>query len=126
MLQDLWSSAVQQVVLFIAQILLVGFLVWIHRLVPLLHKWVKQHLSIKERMFLEQVGKEAYRFAEAAYRNAGGPAKLTQALNYATAVANRQGLHLTSAELRASIEQAVWMAKQQEQGANEVNTEKQP
>lgn len=119
MLHPWWTDFLQQVVLLVLQVLLASGLVWLHKLVPIVLKWLRQHLTDKERAFLDKVAKEAYWFAETTYGNAGGPEKLTQALNYASAVANKHGLEVTSAEFRAVIEQAVWHAKA-EQSAGQV------
>ena len=44
-MQSIGSSVVQQVLLILLQLLIVGLLAWVHSLVPLLQNWAKHHLT---------------------------------------------------------------------------------
>ncbi|WDL95992.1 phage holin, LLH family [Alicyclobacillus sp. ALC3] len=111
-MQQIWMNVLDRAVLVLLQLVIISLLVLLHRSMPMLKRWLDSHTTLKERQVLGQIGREAFRYAEAAFSTSSGQERLSHALSYASTVASRQGLHLSESELRAAIEQAVSEAKQ--------------
>ena len=67
--------------------------------------------TLKQREWLQQVGDEAYHFAERTFDGYQGEAKLYQASRYVRDRAEELGISLSNSEIRAVIEKA-WLEKQ--------------
>lgn len=106
-MQTVWISILHQVILVLVQLLVFGLLVWVHRYMPILRKWMEQNLNEKERKVLAMIGKEAFVFAEQAFRDLHGQGKLDQAMKYALSIIDKKGLSYTEDEVRSAIENAV-------------------
>lgn len=112
-MQSIGSSVVQQILLILLQLLIVGLLAWVHSLVPLLQNWAKHHLTGQERQVLMQVGKEAVVFAETAYGQLNGTQKLGYAMDYVAKVLGANKVRVSPQEIRAAIEMALLESKKQ-------------
>lgn len=111
-MHELWVTILSKTLLWLIQVLVVSFLVGVHRYAPALHRWVDHHTTLTERQVLAQIGKEAFRYAETVFTSSPGQVKLDQALKYAANVAQNKGLKVSEQELQSAIEQAVQDAKQ--------------
>lgn len=65
-------------------------------------------LTAAQRELLHRIAGEAYAYAETAFKDAGGPAKLAEALQYASEQLKKRGVTVTPIELQAAIEN-VWL-----------------
>lgn len=61
-------------------------------------------LTAAQRELLHRIAGEAYAYAETAFKNAGGPAKLEEALKYASEQLKKRGVSVSAVELQATIE----------------------
>lgn len=65
-------------------------------------------LTAAQRELLHRIAGEAYAYAETAFKNAGGPAKLEEALKYASEQLKKRGINISNIELQSAIEK-VWL-----------------
>jgi len=79
----------------------------------LFFRWQRQashyyaaRLSVSRREWLHRVGQEAYHFAERAYADYDGPAKLNEAVKYVLEHSKRHGIDVSYQEIRAVVESA--------------------
>lgn len=65
------------------------------------------HTNEKDRELLHKIGKEAFSWAEALYKEHDGDRKLQEAFEYASEKLKAVGVDVSGDEIRASIEKAV-------------------
>jgi len=65
------------------------------------------HTNEKDRELLHKIGKEAFAWAEALYKEHDGDRKLQEAFEYASEKLKAVGVDVSGDEIRASIEKAV-------------------
>ncbi|RIV20102.1 hypothetical protein D2Q93_12260 [Alicyclobacillaceae bacterium I2511] len=112
-MHPVWSGVVQQVLLILLQLFIVGLLAWLHTLMPVLQNWAKHHLSAQQRQLLMQLGKEAVVFSETAYGSLNGAQKLGYAMDYVARVLGATKVQVSPQEIRAAIEMALLESKKQ-------------
>ncbi|ASS74461.1 hypothetical protein CIG75_05290 [Tumebacillus algifaecis] len=63
-------------------------------------------MSVRQREWLNLIGREAFHYAERAFTHYDGPAKLNEAVKYVLERSDQQGVEVTYPEIRAVIEKA--------------------
>lgn len=64
-------------------------------------------LTATQRETLHKIAGEAYAYAETAFKDTGGSAKLAEALQYASSQLINRGINVSELEVRAAIEKAL-------------------
>jgi hypothetical protein len=76
---------------------------------PKIDEWITSHISANHRQMIQDLGHEAFAYAETVYRDKNGADKLHEALAYFQAHMDKCGLtNLTYDTIRAAIERA-WL-----------------
>lgn len=105
----------EQITQYATEILLaaIGVLVvlakaWLAGLKQKAEAYLESKTTAEQRKTLVLLGKEAFSFAETAYKDLGGADKLEQAKKYLEEKAAVVGIKLTAEEVKAAIE-AAWL-----------------
>lgn len=122
-MHDLIMQAVSDVLtaVFLAALGLIvrlALLEW-RKVQPRLDEWLEKQVDASTRELLARVGREAFVFAETAYRQLSGPERLQYALEYATRVLNQYGVKVTPEEISAAIHSS-WLEDKRAQVAAEA------
>lgn len=70
--------------------------------------YIDAKLTATQREMLHRIAGEAYAYAETVLRGAGGEAKLSEALQYASNQLKKRGINVSAEEIQAAIEKA-WL-----------------
>ncbi|MBX6353883.1 MAG: phage holin [Thermoflavifilum sp.] len=112
-MNSVWSNLLDNLALFLLQLGVLVVLAGIHVLIQRAQDWLNHHTTLTQRQIIMQVAQEAVVLAERAFADLNGQGKLNQAAAYMQSVLARRGIQLTDAEIRAAIEGALQVAKQQ-------------
>lgn len=80
--------------------------------------WIDSKTSNSERDLLHKVAAEAFAQAEALYLHLSGPARLQQAIAYASATLEQRGVQISPEEISAAINKA-WLEDKRSKDANQ-------
>lgn len=123
-----WLNGVmQQVLMMLVQLAALGLIAILLYLKQKITTYIDAHTTLKQRQVLEQLGREAFSFAETVYPSLDGPAKLNEATKYMiSALSNHNMNQVPMTDMRAAIENA-WLHDRRASGVpvtkNNVSTE---
>lgn len=83
-------------------------------------KWIRAHTSKSTQQFLESLAKEGYAYAEKWYKNQGGEAKLSGAVNYVMKKINLTQIGLTREDVTGAVQKA-WQDYNNNRKQSKVN-----
>jgi hypothetical protein len=75
----------------------------------MVRRYIVHALSDRDLALLRQIAAIAVQYADQTFKDADGPAKLTEAMKVADAMIASYGLTVTSEQLRAIVEAAVYL-----------------
>lgn len=100
------SNTLHELLLIGLETLLLLGIALFHRFRQMAAQYCASKTTAAQREWLRLVGVEAYHYAERAFLQFDGPAKLNEAVKYVLDRADSYGLHITYPEIRAVIEKA--------------------
>lgn len=112
-MQEQVSQYVAQVLLALMALLTVLIKIWLEGLKRKAEAYYEARTTAEQRQTLALLGKEAFSFAEAVYRELDGPGKLERAVEYVELKAAAAGIRVPAEEIRAVVE-AAWLDKKRE------------
>lgn len=107
-MQEQISGYVTEIALALVAIIAVYLRAWLNSLKTKAENYFEQRTTAEQRKTLAILGKEAFSFAETAYREMKGKEKLGQAVLYLQKRADSLGIKVSIEEARAVIE-AAWL-----------------
>lgn len=110
-MSDLLSPYVQQGLTVVIQIAALAAIYGLAILRRKIEVYMQANLDVKQTELLHLLGKEAFAFAETAYKELQGPDKLSAALDYLQKQAKAKGIPFDPEAARAAVEKA-WVEVQ--------------
>lgn len=107
-MQEQISVYITEIALAVLAIIAIYFRAWLDGLKKKAENYFEQRTTAEQRKTLAILGKEAFSFAETAYREMKGKEKLGQAVLYLQKRADSLGIKVSIDEARAVIE-AAWL-----------------
>ncbi|OPX88132.1 MAG: Phage holin protein (Holin_LLH) [Pelotomaculum sp. PtaB.Bin104] len=107
-MQEQINQYTTEIALAVVSILVVLVKGWLNGLKKKAEAYYESKTTTEQRKTLAFLGKEAFSFAETAYKELKGPDKLAEAVKYLEAKAASNGLSITAEEVRAAVE-AAWL-----------------